>query len=200
MKLQSELNDERLTETIRYLMAENYNLGKLTRVKEVFGGYCHRSFALWMSSSDHTYRYFLRLYNPNVIENEILFEHALLNHLKSNGFTLAAAIVPCRNGATLVHTLPPENHRGRKALWALFEFLEGDDKYSWTRTDLTDKEFICAAEVLARLHHCGHGFKRPPGANRVQPRIMQFLATFKKNFSSFLQKAVDRRHALMILQ
>jgi homoserine kinase type II len=193
MELQSELNDERLTETIRCLMEENYDLGKLTRVKEVLGGYCHKSYGLWMTKNDQAYRYFLRLYNPSVIENEILFEHALLNHLRSNGFALAAAIVPCRNRATVVQTPPPDNHPGRRALWALFEFLDGEDKYSWTCTDLTDKEFISAAEILAHLHHCGHGFKKPPGADRVQPRIMEFIPTLKKTFSAFLKKAVDRR-------
>jgi homoserine kinase type II len=193
MEPQSDLNNERLTETIRRLMEENYDLGKLTRAKEILGGYCNKNYAVWMSANDRAHRYFLRLYNPNVIENEILFEHALLNHLRSNGFTLAAAIVPCRNGATVVHSPPPENHRGRKALWALFEFLEGEDKYSWTCTDLTDKEFISAAEILAHLHHCGHGFKKPPGADRVQPRIMEFIPTFKKTFSAFLEQADDRR-------
>lgn len=193
MELQSELNNERLTETIRRLMEENYDLGKLTKVKGILGGYCNKSYAVWMSASDHAHRYFLRLYNPNVIVNEILFEHALLNHLRSNGFTLAAAIVPGRNGATVIHTPPPENHQGRKALWALFEFLEGEDKYTWTYTDLTDKEFVSAAEILAHLHHCGHGFKKPPGADRVQPRIMEFVPTFKKTFSAFLEKAHGRR-------
>ena len=193
MELQSDLNNERLAETIRRLMQENYDLGKLARVKEILGGYCNKSFAVWMSTGKRVNRYFLRLYNPNVVENEILFEHALLKHWRSNGFTLAAAIVPCRNGATVVHTPPPENHRGRKVLWALFEFLEGEDKYSWTYTDLTDKEFVSAAEILAYLHHCGHGFKKPPGADRVQPRIMEFIPTFKKTFSAFLKQAGDRR-------
>ena len=193
MKLQSELNNERLTETIRRLIEENYDLGKLSRVKEITGGYCNKSYAVWILADDHAHRYFLRLYNPNIIENEILFEHALLNHLRSNGFTLAAAIVPCRNRATVVHTSPSENHRGRKAIWALFEFLDGEDKYSWTCTDLTDKEFISAAEILAHLHHCGYGFKKPPGADRVQPRIMEFIPTFKKTFSAFLEQADDRR-------
>ena len=193
MDLQSDLNNERLTETIRRLMEEYYDLGKLTQVKEILGGYCNKNYAVWMSANDHAHRYFLRLYNPNVIENEILFEHALLNHLRSNGFILAATIVPCRNSATMVHTPPPENHQGKRTLWALFEFLEGEDKYSWTYTDLTDKEFVSAAEILAHLHHCGHGFKKPPGADRVQPRIIEFIPTFKKTFSAFLEQADDRR-------
>lgn len=174
-------------------MEENYDLGKVTRIKAVSGGYCNKGYAVWMSLNEHTRRYFLRLYNPNVIYNEILFEHALLNHLRSNGFTLAAAIVECRNGETIAHTPPPENHRGTRAFWALFEVLKGQDKYSWTQTDLTDKEFISAAEILANLHHCGHGFKKPPGADRAQPRIMEFLPTFKKRFSAFLEQANDRR-------
>ena len=63
MELQSELNDERLTETICRLMEENYDLGKLIRVKEIIGGYCNKSYAVWILADDHTHRYFLRLYN-----------------------------------------------------------------------------------------------------------------------------------------
>lgn len=182
-----------VTEIIHRLMEENYDLGKVTRIKEVAGGYCNKSYALWMSINARTQRYFLRLYNPNVIYNEILFEHALLNHLRSKGFTLAAAIVECRNGETVAYTPPPEDHRGPRAFWALFEFLKGDDKYSWTQTNLTDKEYSSAAEILAHLHHCGHGFQKPPGADRAQPRIMQFIPTFKKRFAAFLKKTDDRR-------
>jgi homoserine kinase type II len=191
MALHSDLNNERLTETIRGLMEENYDLGEVRRIKNIIGGYCNKSYAVWMSANDRTHRYFLRLYQPKAILGEILFEHALLNHLRSNGFTLAAAIIPCRNGATVVHTPAPENHRGKIALWALFEFLDGEDKYSWTDTNLTDKEFISAADALAQLHHCGHGFNKPPNADRVQPQIMAFIPTFKKTFSAFLEQAGD---------
>jgi len=182
-----------VTEIIHLLMEENYDLGKVTRIKAVSGGYCNKGYAVWMSLNKHTRRYFLRLYNPNVIYNEILFEHALLNHLRSNGFTLAAAIAEGRNGETIAHTPPPENHRGTRAFWALFEFLKGQDKYSWTQTDLTDKEFISAAEILAHLHNCGHGFKKPPDANRAQPRIMELMPTIKNTISTFLEQANDRR-------
>jgi homoserine kinase type II len=188
-----EPNNEPFVKTIRAVVEENYDLGKLTRVKEMLGGYCNKSYAVWLSANDDSHRYLLRLYNPNVIESEILFEHALLNHLICNGFTLAPAIVLCRNKATVVHSPPPANHRGTKAFWALFEFLEGEDKYSWTDTDLTDNEFTRAAEILAHFHHCGHGFKKPPGADRAQPPIMEFMPTFKKTFSAFLKRADDRR-------
>ena len=193
MKPQSEWMDAGLTETIRSVMEDNYDLGKLTRTKVVLGGYCNKSYAVWMSANDRSRRYFLRLYSPNTIEKEIQFEHALLNHLRSNGFTLAAAILSCRNGKTLVTTPSPADHRASNAVWALFEFLEGEDKYSWTDTDLTDKEFNSAAGILAHLHHCGQGFKSSPGIDRVQPRIMAFIPTFKTTFSTFLKQAGDGR-------
>jgi len=193
MEPQPELKTAKLTESIRRLMEDNYDLGRLTRYKVVLGGYCNKSYAVWMSVNDGVHQYFLRLYNPNAIEEEIRFEHALVNHLRANGFTVAAAIVPCRNGETLVVTPPPADHQGSQALWALFAFLEGEDTYSWTDTDLTDKEFISAAGILAHLHHCGHGFKKPPGIDRAQPRIMAFISTFKNTFTPFLEQAADRR-------
>ena len=180
-------------EHIRRLMEDNYDLGEFTRTKAILGGCCNKSYAVWMSVDDGAQRYFLRLYNPNAMEKEIRFEHALVNHLRANGFTLAAAVVPCKNGETLMVTPPPADHPGTQAFWALFEFLEGENKYSWTDTDLTDNEFVSAAGILAHLHHCAHGFRKPPGAERVQPRIMAFLPTFKNTFSTFLKKAADRR-------
>jgi len=192
MEQYSDLNNELLKKIIRLLLEKNYDLGKLTRVKGVLGGYYNKSYAVWMSMYGHTHQYFLRLYNPKTIKNEILFEHALLNHLRSKGFTLAAAIVPCRNHATVVCTPPFENHWGERAFWALFEFLEGEDKYSWTYTGLTDKEFINAAEIFAYLHNCGPDFKKPPEVDRAQPRIMEFMPTFKKTFTAFLEQADDR--------
>ena len=180
-------------ENIRRLMEDNYGLGKLTRTKTILGGCCNKSYTVWMLVDDSVQRYFLRLYNPNAVEKEIRFEHALVNHLRANGFTLAAAVVPCKNGETLVTTPPPADHPGNQAFWALFEFLEGENRYSWTDTDLTDNEFMSAAGILAHLHHCAHGFKKPPGADRAQPRIMVFLPTFKNTFTTFLEQAADRR-------
>lgn len=173
-------------------MEQHYDLGKLTQIKEILGGYSNKSYAVWMSTPGRIHRYFLRLYNPKTKKKEILFEHALLKHLRANGFTLAATAVACRNHATVVCTPPPENHQGETALWALFEFLEGEDKYTWTDTGLTDQELISAAEMLAHLHNGWSDFNIPSGVDRAQPRIMEFLPTFKKTYTTFLEQADDR--------
>lgn len=177
---------------IRRLMESEYDLGRVERIQEILGGYCNRGYAIWLQSGNEVNKYFLRLYNPNIDEKEIRFEHALLIHLQSNGFNLAAKIIPCRDTTTLVQTPAPEDHPSEKALWALFEFLDGEDKYTWTQTNLSDKEFISAAENLAQLHHSGHGFKKPLGTDRVQPPIMPFIATFKTTFAALLNLVRDR--------
>lgn len=191
MVQQRQSNNESLAETISRLIEDNYDLGKLNHVQEIVSGYCNKSYSVWMSRGDKICRYFLRLYNSNTSKQEILFEHCLLNHIKSNGFTLSASIVPCRNGATFAHTASPDEQQNDKLFLALFEFLEGEDKHSWTSCNLTDSEFVSSAEVLAHFHHCGHGFQKPHKADRVQPRIMSFVYTLKDTFSSFLEQAGD---------
>lgn len=185
------MDTESLTETICRLIKNNYDLGHLNHVEEIFGGYCNKSYAISIVNENKKCRYFLRLYNSNTSENEILFEHSLLNHLRSNGLTLSASLIPCRNGATVSHAQSLDNQQNSRLFSAIFAFLEGEDTYSWTYNKLTDKEFVSSAEVLAHFHHCGHGFKKPFGADRVQPRIMALIPTFKNTFSSLLKHAGD---------
>lgn len=191
MVQQLQLNNESLAETISRLIEENYDLGKLNHVQEILSGYCNKSYAVWVSREDKKCRYFLRLYSSNTSEQEILFEHCLLNHIRSNGFTLSASIIPCRNGATVAHRASPDKQKNNRLFFAIFEFLEGEDKYSWTSNNLTDKELVSSAEVLAHFHHCGHGFKKPFKADRVQSRIMSSISTLKNTFSSFLEHTGD---------
>ncbi len=190
MKVDSDLNDAQLTTQIQTIIEKQYDLGELTRIKEILGGYCNRSYAVWVGIQGQSKKIFMREYNPNIVESEIRFEHALLNHLRQNGLDIVSGVIPCRDGSTFVKT----SIQGQKATyWGLFEFLEGEDPYTWIKTDLTDAEFVSAAEILARLHHAGRDFIKPEGADRAQPRIMEFIPTFKNTFSSYARKAGHRR-------
>ena len=94
MGILSDLNNDQLTAQIQRIMEAQYDLGTLTRIKEIFGGFCNKSYAVWMSREDTHQKLFLRLYNPGVVESEIRFEHALVSHLRREGFELAAAPGP----------------------------------------------------------------------------------------------------------
>ena len=57
----------------------------------------------------------------------------------------------------------------------IFEFLMGEDRYTFMDTDLSEAELTSAAEALADLHQAGRGFSGPPDARQTRPKIMDFL-------------------------
>jgi homoserine kinase type II len=63
--------------------------------------------------------------------------------------------------------------------YALFDFLEGEDRYTWIDPQLSRTEVIAAAEVLAKFHHAIAGFN-PPG-RRVEPTILELLPQIAQN-------------------
>jgi homoserine kinase type II len=184
-------DDPPAADKIRNLVREHYDLGGWIDVEEIYGGYCNKSYRLVGDGGRRSY--LLRRYNPNIAEEEIRFEHALLTHLNQKGFDLISKIIPCRSGTGYVRITTPATPQNRPRYWALFTYLDGDDAYSWTRTDLTSSEFDSAAEILARFHGAGCDFIKPPGADRSQPPIMAFLPEVKKAFAAYLHRAGDRR-------
>jgi homoserine kinase type II len=69
--------------------------------------------------------------------------------------------------------IDPENHRSY--YWAIFEFLPGEDKYTWIENNLSRPELKSAAEVLAHLHAAASGFQPTPDNAANQPLITDFF-------------------------
>ena len=76
------------------ILKEHYDLGDLSNAEELLGGTVNRSFAISAKRKGHCIKYFIRQYNPAIAENEIRFEHALISHIKKNGFDLAGGVIP----------------------------------------------------------------------------------------------------------
>jgi len=167
---------------IKRLVDRWYTLGNVVHIEQSLAGYVNKSFTVWIEKNGCQTKYFLRQYKPGIAEAEIRFEHALIRHLRDNDFTQAADVISGRDGITF---LGSDDADAGGYYWALFEFLDGEDKYSWTRTNLTDAEFKSSAQMLARMHHAGFNFKKPLGADRVQPRIMDYLATFADTYREY---------------
>ena len=174
------------------IVTKHYELGELIDAKEIHGGYCNRSFRLVFEKNDHRIRYLVRQYNPKTTEKEIKFEHALVGHLKKNSFDMVAGIIPSKNGGSYVKEKPSGKSPIDNEFWAVFEFLEGEDRYTWMDTGVATKDMISAAKVLAQLHIAGHDFRKPPDADRVQPKIMDFLPTFRGVYAEFAARAGHR--------
>ena len=168
------------------LMEELYDLGRVQQVYEIFGGYVNRSYGLVVQRDGIRKDYFLRRYKHSIAENQIKFEHALINHCAAGGFTIAAGVITNRQGTTYVK---PANS---KSFFAVYEFLEGEDKYTWNNPTLNDEEFVSASKSLAAFHTATIGFD-PGNFRRVEPPIFDLLPTFSSGFKKYAQTGNDSK-------
>ena len=182
------------------IVEAHFELGELLHSEELHGGYVNRSFVIRTKLNERQSKYLIRRYNPAIAENEIRFEHALISFLKANGFDLAAGVIPSKTGGTYVKQERTIAGRMHTDFWAVFEFLEGEDRYTWVDTNVAREDMINAAEVLADLHRAGHNFRTPQGAERNQPKINDFLATFRQVYAAYSQKAGKTRFDQCFLQ
>lgn len=171
------------------IVKQHYELGELLHSEELHGGYVNRSFAIRTKRNDRQLKYLIRRYNPAVAENEIRFEHGLISYLRENGFDLAAGVIPSKTGGTYVKQERTIAGRTQPIFWAVFEFLEGEDRYTWIDTNVAPEDMVSAAEVLADLHQAGQNFRTPDGAERNQPKINDFLVTFRQIYAEYSRKA-----------
>ena len=172
-----------LTRQVEEIVDHDYDLGSVVRAERIFGGYVNASFAVWTRTADGDHKYFVRKYNPAATEREVRFEHALLTHLQSHGFGLASTVFPNRYGGTFVTREEVVDGSPATVFFGVFRLLEGEDKYTWVKNRLTDKEFDSAARVLAQFHHSAVDFD-PGDLAREQPPIMEFVPTLAGTFTS----------------
>lgn len=174
---------------INEILKEHYDLGVLLNSEELFDGYVNRSFVIQVDRNGEQLKYLVRQYNPAIDEKEIRFEHALINHLRANGVTMVAGVIPKRDGSTYFKETIHAEGETTTAFWAIFEFLKGEDRYTWTDTSVTPEEMTSASRVLARLHDAGRDFVKPRGADRAQPKIMNLLPTIPKIYDEYINRA-----------
>jgi homoserine kinase type II len=172
------LEDTCLRQQLVELMEEFYDLGRVQEVYEIFGGYVNRSYGLVVQRGGIRKDYFLRNYKPGIAEHEIKFEHALITHCAARGFTIAARVIANRQGATYIK--PAKG----KSFFAVYEFLEGEDKYTWNNPNLNDEEFVSASKMLATFHTAAMGFD-PGQFHRAEPPVRDLLPTLSAEFKKY---------------
>lgn len=172
---------------IRSLIVEvvlQYDIGTVTDVYEIFGGYVNRSFGVYTVKNGEKREYFIRLYKKGVTEKEIQFEHSLIDFVKDNGLAMAAGIYRTREGQSFLKKTVGNGNNSEDRYFAIYEFLPGEDKYTWVDNALNDEEYASAAEVMAIFHNASRKFD-PKGLERVEPKIMELIPTLKETFKGY---------------
>lgn len=134
-------------------VVHQYDIGELVTCRQLHRGYVNVSYVIETVHRGERRKYFLRRYKPGITAEEIVFEHSVIDHLIDNGFDLVAAVLRTKDGATYLPRLSDGDHDEDQVIfYAVFEFLAGEDRYTWDHPDCNDQELRNAARVLAQFH------------------------------------------------
>ncbi len=165
---------------IREILA-HYDLGELVDFERNDRGYVNTSFSIITRSGGQKQRRFLRKYKKGIREQEIQFEHSLINHLVKQNTLPVACVYPTQYGETYLHRFETSADE-RGIYYAIFDYLPGDDKYTWVDARCTPVEIRGAAVVLACYHSAVSGFT--PRGKRDEPRILDLFPVAAENVTS----------------
>lgn len=171
---------------------KHYDLGTLTDIYEIYGGYVNRSFGVIVEKDGVQTDYFMRKYKYGISEKEILFEHLMIDYSIAHGLDIAAGLIRTKEGKTFVKEIEGDNGNRNDIYFAAYQFLQGDDLYTWDNPTLNDQEYASAAAVLATFHNAARNFD-PQGLERVEPKIMEFLPTLPERYQALAQKQMNTK-------
>ncbi|PKM81218.1 MAG: homoserine kinase [Firmicutes bacterium HGW-Firmicutes-14] len=181
-----------LCQQIKEVLNNNYNLGKITEIYEIFGGYINRSFGIYSEKEGEKLEFFVRKYSKGKQEKEVLLEHNMLIHAKKNGLDIAAAPIRARNDKTYFKLTEDTGDEKLDWYFAVYEFLGGEDKYTWVENELTDEAYASSAEAIATFHNAVKDFD-PNGMERVEPGILNLMPTLPKLFKEYTEMDVHNK-------
>jgi homoserine kinase type II len=180
----SDMSVESIRSELKNILG-NYNLGELVGFEQDRRGTVNTSFTIEMEQDDQRRKYFLRRYKRGIQEEEILCEHSLINHLLDAQSLPVAHLYPTLGGKTYLHrSLGPDDQEG--AFYAIFDFLPGEDRYTWVDPICTPEELVNSAITLAQFHQAVDGFQ--PVGKRLEPKILDLLPVISHTLTACPEK------------
>jgi homoserine kinase type II len=157
-----------------------YNLGELDDYEKNERGFVNTAFAVITLLDGERRRYFLRKYKRGIREEELQFEHSLVAHLEQVG-TPVAHIHLTRAGKSYLHRFEgPQDTQG--VFYTLFDYLPGEDRFTWIDPLLNDAELTASAQILAQFHAAVDGFS--PRGRRAEPKIIALLPVIAETWAA----------------
>jgi len=163
----------------------HYDIGDLVDFEKNERGFVNTSFAIDTLLAGKQQRYFLRQYKLGIQEEELIFEHSLINHLQEQHFDQAARLIKTKDGRTYFKRFRSQEDKNG-VFCAIFEYLDGEDKYTWVGPRCNEKEISSSAVIQAQYHRAVYGFT--PQGNRAEPGIYALLPAIADNYSSCPQR------------
>ncbi len=173
---------------LKNILAEHYALGKLVKVRKIDKGYVNVSYEIRMFRDGKTHRYLLRCYRKGVRHEKIRFEHALLKQLVRKRFVFSPRVIETTSGKTYVEwRKKKKGGKHQEYYLALFNFLRGEDKYSWDNPVCTAEELADAARVLALYHSTVFGWQAKERWEK--PVFVEYMPAMRAGWNRYSQEA-----------
>jgi homoserine kinase type II len=151
----------------------HFDLGELVQHERDHRGVVNVSYFIETMKGGERHKYFLRKYKHGVRREELLFEHSLIEHIVRQAGCPVAAVHRTRRGETFLHR-PGLGSDSQGDFYAVFDFLPGQDRYTWIGPRLPPAELRRAGALLARFHSAASTLK--PRGKRAEPKITELLA------------------------
>lgn len=153
----------------------HYDLGHLVDWQPDRRGTCNVSFVIETEREGQRSRYFLRRYKDSTRPEEIDFEHSLIRHLLERGTCPVARVHATRAGPTYLRL---DSDGGQAHFYAVFDFLPGEDRYTWVGPRCTRGELRQAGALLAEFHRAASTLI--PEGRRQEPKILELLGVIER--------------------
>ncbi len=141
---------------IREVVERHYDIGTLSEVYQIFGGYINTTFGIYTMKEGERQTWLFRMYKRGKNLDALLYEHRLLLHARKNGFTFGAAPLINNLGQTYCQYNIRLQDQEEGFLFAVFNYVDGDVLYdwipNWAEEGLADTTVRSAARCMAEFH------------------------------------------------
>jgi homoserine kinase type II len=156
-----------------------YDLGELVSIERNERGTVNTNFAVEVERCGKREKYFLRQYKSSIHPAEIQYEHSIVRHLIQKKLEFIARVHQTRGGPT--YLTAHEQEISNPVYYALFDFLPGEDRYTWVDPGCSLEEVRSAARILAQYHHAV--FDLETEGYRSEPKIRDLLPLISENIA-----------------
>lgn len=177
-----------ITEYVKDLLNENYELGEVESVKYIKAGDTNNSFFAFIKDpgNGETVKWYVRQYNSAEEERDVIYEHAFEKYYNKNvnGEIQTMTPVETKSGKTWVQA----EYNGNSNIYAVFNVMNGIEPYSWEYNDMPQEARDACFDITAKFQAWGYGFEPPEGVERREPPLETLFEVWKKDLPSYYEE------------
>ncbi|NNG00109.1 MAG: phosphotransferase [Desulfobacteraceae bacterium] len=133
-------------------LTDVYGIENVWLLEKIDRGYVNQSYEVGGQRQGKKVHHCLRCYHPLSDRNNIRFEHDLLKELARRRFPFSPRLVRASGGTTISTIRFPMAGHVHTRCAALFEFIDGEDPYTWDNPPVDERVIAGCARVLALYH------------------------------------------------